>query len=169
MRKQQFQVGDRQVRCVPEPSRGATAGLKTACRVKLSAEIHRRLPAELKVTPPRLSPSLSQEKSRGKLLSTDYYFEDQGKDSLLTQRPIVTYSRRWLITKPTRSQCGCRSSQPPWQPRPTTNSPLPPQRLAHRPGGHSLMRLPLTPLPRDPRYPRRPLTPMDCRELLWLS
>ncbi len=37
MRKQQFQVGDRQVRCVPEPSRGATAGLKTARRVELPA------------------------------------------------------------------------------------------------------------------------------------
>ncbi len=32
MRKQQFQVGDRQVRCVPEPGRGATAGLKTVLR-----------------------------------------------------------------------------------------------------------------------------------------
>ncbi len=37
MRKQQFQVGDRQVRCVPEPSRGAVAGLKTARRVELPA------------------------------------------------------------------------------------------------------------------------------------
>ncbi len=37
MRKQQFQVGDRQVRCVPEPSRGATTGLKTARRVELPA------------------------------------------------------------------------------------------------------------------------------------
>ncbi len=37
MRKQQFQVGDRQVRCVPEPSRGAIAGLKTARRVELPA------------------------------------------------------------------------------------------------------------------------------------
>ncbi len=37
MRKQQFQVGDRQVRCVPEPGRGATAGLKTARRVELPA------------------------------------------------------------------------------------------------------------------------------------
>ncbi len=30
MHRQQFQVGDREVRCVPEPGRGATAGLKTA-------------------------------------------------------------------------------------------------------------------------------------------
>ncbi len=37
MRKQQFQVGDRQVRCVPESSRGATAGLKMARRVELPA------------------------------------------------------------------------------------------------------------------------------------
>ncbi len=37
MRKQQFQVGDRQVRCMPEPSRGAVAGLKTARRVELVA------------------------------------------------------------------------------------------------------------------------------------
>ncbi len=36
MRKQQFQVGDRQVRCVPEPSRGATAGSKTFAVVVLS-------------------------------------------------------------------------------------------------------------------------------------
>ncbi len=38
MRKQQFQVGDRQVRCVPEPSRGAVGGLKTERRVELPAQ-----------------------------------------------------------------------------------------------------------------------------------
>ncbi len=32
---QRFQVGDRQVRCVPEPGRGAAAGLKTVRRVEL--------------------------------------------------------------------------------------------------------------------------------------
>ncbi len=37
MHRQQFQVGDREVRCVPEPGHGATAGLKTACRVELPA------------------------------------------------------------------------------------------------------------------------------------
>ena len=42
MRRQQFQVGDREVRCVPEPGHVATAGLKTARRVELSArtEVH---------------------------------------------------------------------------------------------------------------------------------
>ncbi len=34
MRKQQFQVGDRQVRCVPEPERVVKAGLKIARRVE---------------------------------------------------------------------------------------------------------------------------------------
>ncbi len=37
MRRQQFRVGDREVCCVPEPGRGATAALKTACRVELPA------------------------------------------------------------------------------------------------------------------------------------
>ncbi len=37
MRKQQFQVGDRQVRCVPEPERVVKTGLKIARRVELPA------------------------------------------------------------------------------------------------------------------------------------
>ncbi len=37
MRKQQFQVGDRQVRCVPEPERVVKTGLKIARRVELAA------------------------------------------------------------------------------------------------------------------------------------
>ncbi len=37
MRRQQFQVGDRKVHCVPEPGRVSTAGLKTAPRVELPA------------------------------------------------------------------------------------------------------------------------------------
>ncbi len=37
MRRQQFQVGDREVRCVPEPGRISTVGLKTARRVELPA------------------------------------------------------------------------------------------------------------------------------------
>ncbi len=37
MRKQQFQVGDRQVRCIPEPERVVKTGLKIARRVELPA------------------------------------------------------------------------------------------------------------------------------------
>ncbi len=37
MRKQQFQVGDRQVRCMPEPERVVKTGLKIARRVELPA------------------------------------------------------------------------------------------------------------------------------------
>ena len=37
MRKQQFQVGDRQIRCVPEPAHVVKAGLKMARRVELPA------------------------------------------------------------------------------------------------------------------------------------
>ncbi len=37
MRKQQFQVGDQQVRCVPEPERVVKTGLKRARRVELPA------------------------------------------------------------------------------------------------------------------------------------
>ncbi len=37
MRKQQFQVGDRQIRCVPEPEHVVKAGLKIAQRVELPA------------------------------------------------------------------------------------------------------------------------------------
>ncbi len=37
MRKQQFQVGDPEVRCVPEPGSVATAGLNTVHRVELPA------------------------------------------------------------------------------------------------------------------------------------
>ncbi len=37
MRRQQFQVRDRQVRCVPEPAQATKAGLKMARRVELPA------------------------------------------------------------------------------------------------------------------------------------
>ena len=37
MRKQQFQVGDRQIRCVPEPEHVVKAGSKIARRVELPA------------------------------------------------------------------------------------------------------------------------------------
>ncbi len=37
MRKQQFQVGDRQIRCVPKPERVVKTGLKIARRVELPA------------------------------------------------------------------------------------------------------------------------------------
>ncbi len=39
MRKRQFQVGDRQVRCVPEPDRVVKTGLKIARRVELPARM----------------------------------------------------------------------------------------------------------------------------------
>ncbi len=37
MRKQQFQVGDRQIRCVPEPEHVVRAGLKRARHIELPA------------------------------------------------------------------------------------------------------------------------------------
>ncbi len=46
-------------------------------RTLLTAEKDRRLPADLRVTPPRLSTSLLRENSRGKLLPTEYYSKDR--------------------------------------------------------------------------------------------
>ncbi len=47
MRKQQFQVGDRQVRCVPEPERVVKTGLKIARRAELPARTEVIVPCKL--------------------------------------------------------------------------------------------------------------------------
>ncbi len=44
MRKQQFHVGDQQVRCVPEPERVVKTGLKIARRVELLARTEVSVP-----------------------------------------------------------------------------------------------------------------------------
>ncbi len=56
MRRQQFQVGDREVRCVPEPGRVTIAGLKTARRVELPARTEVIVPCK----PTRASTAIAE-------------------------------------------------------------------------------------------------------------
>ncbi len=74
MRRQQFQVGDREVRCVPEPGRVATAGLKTARRVELPAKTEVIVPCK----PTRASSWLQGSAAVAQPCSNQWHYAEDG-------------------------------------------------------------------------------------------
>ncbi len=74
MRRQQFQVGDREVRCVLEPGRLSTAGLKTARRVELPARTEVIVPCK----PTRASSWLHRSVAVAQPCSNQWRYAEDG-------------------------------------------------------------------------------------------
>ncbi len=74
MHRQQFKVGDREVRCVPEPGRVSTASLKTARRVKLPARTEVIVPCK----PTRASSWLHQSAAIAQSCSNQWRYAEDG-------------------------------------------------------------------------------------------
>ena len=74
MRKQQFQVGDRQVRCVPEPERVVKTGLKIARRVELPARTEVIVPCK----PTHASSWLQRTAAVAQPCSNQWHYAEDG-------------------------------------------------------------------------------------------
>ncbi len=74
MHRQQFQVGDHKIRCVPEPGRVSTAGLKTARRVELPVRTEVMVPCK----PTRASSWLHQSAAVAQPCSNQWRYTEDG-------------------------------------------------------------------------------------------